>query len=186
MQDARFPDILGVSAGGLVVDLTDGAHTQMSRLELELVLMEEGAPPDWMRPEVAAAHCSGAALAFRLHAELGLNFAFAARRGGRVRYRGRLQVSVGARPCASPPHRPSHTHPSFAARAGRRQMARDTTAREAGAPPRPRHGPPRARSRPPSTHMNQPIEGCPRGGTCAVVRRAKACAAPGASTYYST
>ena len=54
----------------------------MSQLELELVLMEEGAPPDWMRPEVAAAHCSGAALAFRLHAELGLNFAFAARRGG--------------------------------------------------------------------------------------------------------
>ena len=96
VQDARFPDILGVSAGGLVVALTDGAHTQMSQLELELVLMGEGAPPDWMRPEVAAAHCSGAALAFRLHSELGLNFAFAARRGGKVRYRGRLQVSVGA------------------------------------------------------------------------------------------
>ena len=133
MQDARFPDILGVSAGGLVVDLTDGAHTQMSRLELELVLMEEGAPPDWMRPEVAASHCPGAALAFRLHAELGLNFAFAARGGGRVRYRGRLQVSVGARPCASPPHRPSHTHPSFAARAGRRQMARGQRTKSRGA-----------------------------------------------------
>ena len=97
VQDARFPDILGVSAGGLVVDLTDGAHTQMSQLELELVLMEDGAPPDWMRPEAAAAHCPGAALAFRLHAELGLNFAFAARRGGRVGYRGRLQVSVDDR-----------------------------------------------------------------------------------------
>ena len=62
VQDAPFPDVLGVAASGAVVDLTDGAHTQMSRLELELVLMEEGAPPDWMRPEVAAAHCSVSAL----------------------------------------------------------------------------------------------------------------------------
>ena len=87
VQDARFPDILGVTAGGLVVDITDGAHTQMSQLELALVLIEEGAPPYWMRPEVAAAHCFGAALAFRLHAALGLNFAFAVRRGGRDRVR---------------------------------------------------------------------------------------------------